>query len=246
MSPAVLGQIHDRLRLQPCDGPRRCPSPAPPTRVHRARSWMRNSPSTQSSSAIDVQAISAPVRRTRHLGGHWLGFRGAGAAVGIAEAARRGGDALLHGDARLDRLALAAGPRPGGFARGGIRNRRRCRRRTGARPALPRAPGGAGGPSERPWRRADWPRDRAPCGIDNWYRTRCSPSRGRCPCRAPPRGRLAVLIHRGEYHGVGIGLRRVDLGFRQPLCHDRSGFAGNGSGSVSVHKGFMLVLMMAW
>src|ERR1700677_4803149 len=61
---------------------------------------------------IDVQAKSAPVTRAMHLGLDGLGLRGAGAAVGDAEAPRRGGDTLFHGDARLDRRALAAGPCP--------------------------------------------------------------------------------------------------------------------------------------
>ena len=58
-----------------------------------------------------------------------------------------------------------------------------------------------------------------------------------------PRRGLAAAVHRGEYHGVGIGLSGVDASLCQPLCRDLERTSGRGSGSVSVQWGSLLAFM---
>src|ERR1700722_120066 len=60
---------------------------------------------------VGTQTIAAPMGGPRHIHSDPVGFGGAGAVIGNAETARRGGDAAFERLTRFHGLALLAGPR---------------------------------------------------------------------------------------------------------------------------------------
>ena len=200
-------------------------------RVQRARSWIRNSPSTHNSTA------STFMRNPPQYGGRgtstcdMLRLLGAGPVVRNTEAVRRCGHGRAENGPRLDGLALPARP--------------------GAEAALPGAGAEIGvvlGIGERLHAPLGTHLAVAVIPMKNHRGSRIDVQltsfarlvirvednearvRGDFLAKHHARRGLTAVVHRGEYHGIGIRLRGVDPSLCQPLCRDLERIVRQGFG----------------
>ncbi len=196
---------------------------------------------------VRPQAKTTPVGRPRHLHGDLGGFgcpvRHREFQIGVPPQRHRvrAPDAIRPvGSARSPR-------RPGGFAKGGCENRRHFRHPRAFPPDPRPAPGGGGDPNETPRRPGGWLRVPVPSASDSWCKKEYHPPAHRCPCKARPEpmeNRGCRQSPRPSSSGWA-GRHRASLA---PTIAPRasSGFAGKGSGRVSVQYVLMPPLIGEW